>query len=101
MPPKKPEPTKGHTPGPQFVSVMTNGNKGLETFRIHRRGCRDVEKEVAATSGHSWEERGATAEDVLKKLKANQEADDNILHDDQYRILPCAILKATKAQGAA
>lgn len=73
-----------------FEVVMTNGNCGLATFRVHRTGCRDIALESSKTHGHSWSMDQATAKEVVAQLKLDQEADSNPFADDEYEIAPCA-----------
>ncbi len=72
-----------------FIVVMTSGNCGYTTFRIHRPGCKEIYKEERETHGHSWEVMAATPEAALDVILADQEADENPYPESEVTIVPC------------
>lgn len=73
----------------KYMVVMTNGNKNLALFRVHKFGCQKIGLEIKQTHGHSWDIEAASPEAVIVQLKLDQEADSNPFADDEYEAVDC------------
>lgn len=80
---------------PKFT-VISDPNQtagGLTDFRIHKAGCKDIQRHIKKPAfhmaGNHWDVEAESAEEVVQREVKSFEEQDMAITADDFTILPC------------